>query len=73
MQPLWVNNAAETPNESCCLLLNLRVHPEMSHEVDVANPGRTSQSDTGFYLVLYITTIIYYLLGLIINQPTIVV
>lgn len=59
MQPLWVDNAAKTPNESCCLLLNLLVHPEVSHEVDVANPGRTSQSETGFYLVHYNLFTIY--------------
>lgn len=40
VQPLWVDDAAEAPNESCRLLLNLRVHPEVSHEVDVADPAR---------------------------------
>lgn len=39
VQPLWVDDAAEAPNESCRLLLNLRVHPEVSHEVDVADPA----------------------------------
>lgn len=46
MQPLRVNDAAEAPNESCRLLFNLRVHPEVSHEVDVADPagnGRVRQ------------------------------
>lgn len=38
MQPLWVNDASEAPNESCRLLLNLCVHPEVSHEVDVTDP-----------------------------------
>ncbi len=46
MQPLWVDDAAEAPNESCRLRLNLCVHPEVSHEVDVADPagirGKTS-------------------------------
>ena len=39
MQPLRVNDAAEASNESCSLLLNLCVHPEVSHEVDVADPA----------------------------------
>lgn len=40
VQPLWVNDAAEAPNESWCLLLDLRVHAEVSHQVDVADPAR---------------------------------
>lgn len=42
MQPLGVNDAAEASNESCRLLLNLRVHPKVSHEVDVADPAGNS-------------------------------
>lgn len=44
VQPLWVNDAAETPNESCRLLLNLRVHPEVSHEVNVADPAGSGRA-----------------------------
>lgn len=43
MQPLGINDAAEATNESCCLLLNLRVHPEVSHEVDVTDPAEVKQ------------------------------
>lgn len=39
VQPLGVNDAAEAANKSSRLLLNLRVHPEVSHEVDVADPA----------------------------------
>lgn len=39
MQPLGVDDAAEATNESCSLLLNLSVHPEVSHQVDVADPA----------------------------------
>lgn len=46
VQPLWVNDAAETSNESCRLLLNLCVHSEVSHEVDVANPAGNGRVDT---------------------------
>lgn len=39
VQPLRVNDAAEATNKSCSLLLNLSVHPEVSHQVDVADPA----------------------------------
>lgn len=39
MQPLWVNDAAEAPNESRRLFLDLSVHAEVSHQVDVADPA----------------------------------
>lgn len=39
MQPLGVNDAAKATNESCSLLFNLSVHPEVSHQVDVADPA----------------------------------
>lgn len=38
MQPLWVDDAAEAPYESCRLLLDLSVHAEVGHQVDVADP-----------------------------------
>lgn len=39
MKPLGVDDAAEAPDETCSLLFNLCVHPEVSHEVDVADPA----------------------------------
>ena len=38
MQPLGVDDAAEPADEGARLLLDLRVHPEVGHEVDVADP-----------------------------------
>lgn len=38
MQPLWVDDASEAPDESCRLLLDLGVHAEVGHQVDVADP-----------------------------------
>lgn len=38
MQPLWVDDAAEAPDECCGLLLDLSVHAEVGHQVDVADP-----------------------------------
>lgn len=37
MQPLRINDAAEASDESSRLLLNLCVHAEVGHEVDVAD------------------------------------
>lgn len=37
VQPLRINDAAEAPDESSRLLLDLRVHPKVSHKVDVAD------------------------------------
>lgn len=37
MQPLWINDAAEASDKRSRLLLNLCVHPEVGHEVDVAD------------------------------------
>lgn len=45
MQPLWVDDAAEAPDKGSSLFLNLCVHPEVSHEVDVANPARDCERE----------------------------
>lgn len=45
MQPLWVNDAAEAPDESCSLLFYLCVHPKVSHEVDVADSAGDRRGD----------------------------
>lgn len=39
VQPLWVNDAAEASNEGWRLFLDLSVHAEVSHQVDVADPA----------------------------------
>ncbi len=39
VQPLWVDDAAEAPDECGRLLLDLGVHAEVGHQVDVADPG----------------------------------
>ena len=39
VQPLGVDDAAEAADEGARLLLDLRVHPEVGHEVDVADPA----------------------------------
>lgn len=39
MEPLWVDDAAEAPDECGSLLLDLGVHAEMGHQVNVADPG----------------------------------
>jgi len=39
VQPLGVDDAAEAPDEGGRLLLDLRVHPEVGHQVDVTDPG----------------------------------
>lgn len=38
MQPLWVDDAAEASDECGRLLLDLGVHAEVGHQVDVADP-----------------------------------
>ncbi len=36
-----VNDGMEPPDERQALSLDLRVHPEVGHVVDIADPGRT--------------------------------
>lgn len=49
MQPLWVDDAAEASNKSSGLLFNLRVHPEVSHEVDVADPAGDRRDEGSYF------------------------
>lgn len=44
MQPFWIDNATEATDESDCLIFNLCVHTEVSHEVNVADPIMRGQS-----------------------------
>lgn len=46
VQPLRVDDAAETSDKRPRLLLYLCVHAEMSHQVDVADPGETERKHT---------------------------
>lgn len=54
VQPLWVNDAAEAPNESRRLFLDLSVHAEVCHQVDVADPAGIKT------VVSYTTAVIIY-------------
>lgn len=45
MQPLGINDAAEAPNESSRLLFNLRVHPKVCHQMDVADPAEDGEDE----------------------------
>lgn len=43
VQPLGVDDAAEAPDERRRLLLDLRVHAEVCHQVDVADPAEAPE------------------------------
>lgn len=45
MQPLRVDDAAETADKRPSLFLYLGVHPEMCHQVDVADPREREMKD----------------------------
>lgn len=44
VQPLGVDDAAVSSDKSCSLLLDLRVHAEVRHQMDIADPATRTRS-----------------------------